>query len=100
VYRKCGTPTCRCHEADEYRHRQVMVCRKEGGRSHSTHIPKDLEGEVREWHEEYRRVKQVMKEISAVSEEMVRRYAGAKKAGSRKVALRRVEGPEEGAGRP
>jgi hypothetical protein len=96
VHRKCGTPTCRCHEADEYRHRQVMLCRKEGGRSHSTHIPKDLEGEVREWHEEYRRVKQVLKELSAVSEEIVRGYAGAKKARGKKAELQVVAIDEEG----
>lgn len=95
VHRKCGTPTCRCHQADEYRHRQVMLCRKEGGRSHATHIPKDMEAQVREWHQEYRRVKQLLKEISAVSEEIVRSYVKAKKAGRREAALRVVENTEK-----
>ena len=78
--RKCGTPSCRCHQADEYRHRQVMLCKKVKGRSHATHIPKDLEEEVRAWNDEYKRIKELLKDTSAISEQIIRRHVQERKA--------------------
>jgi hypothetical protein len=83
VNRRCGTPTCRCHRDDAHRHRQVMLCRKVRGRSHSTHVPRDLEKTVRQWNEEHKRVKQLLKEISELGEQIVRGYAADKRASQR-----------------
>lgn len=95
--RKCGTPSCRCHQADEYRHRQVMLCKKVAGRSHSTHIPKDLEDQVRAWNEEHKRIKAVLKDISAISEQIIRRHVQERKA--RKRAAKGLKLVEPGSGK-
>ncbi len=90
VHRRCGTPSCRCRQADEFRHRQVMLCRKVAGRSHATHIPKEAEEDVRRWSEEHRRVKALLKEISALSEQMIRGYADMHRVARRQASLRLV----------
>lgn len=82
-HRKCGTASCRCHRADEYRHRQVMLCKKVAGRSHATHIPKELEEQVRGWNEEHKRIKGLLKDISAISEKIIRRHVQERKARKR-----------------
>jgi 5-methylcytosine-specific restriction endonuclease McrA len=77
VHRKCGTPACQCHVDESRRHRQAMLCRKVEGRSYSTHIPKDLEETVREWNEEFKRAKGLLKEISDLSEQIVRGHVAS-----------------------
>jgi hypothetical protein len=86
VDRKCGTPSCRCHHGGP-RHRQVALRRRQDGRSHSTHVPKQLEETVRQWNEEHKRVKRLLKEISALSEQIIRSYVSSRK----KPRLRLVE---------
>ena len=94
VYRACGTPTCKCHRGEK--HRQVTLCKKIQGRSHATHIPKDLEEEVRQWNQEHKRVKQLLKEISDLSEQIIRRYVSSRKAVRKRPALQLIEGPIRG----
>jgi hypothetical protein len=79
VHRCCGTASCRCHTEESRRHRQVMLCRKVEGRSYSTHIPKDLEETVGEWNEEFKRAKRLLKEISDLSEQIVRGYVACRR---------------------
>ena len=79
VHRKCGTAACQCHVDESRRHRQVMLCRKVEGRSYSTHIPKDLEAAVREWNEEFKRAKGLLKEISDLSEQIVRGHVASRR---------------------
>jgi len=57
-----------------------MLCKKVKGRSHATHIPKDLEEEVRAWNDEYKRIKELLKDISAISEQIIRRHVQERKA--------------------
>jgi hypothetical protein len=83
VHRKCGTPACQCHVDESRRHRQTMLCRKVEGRSYSTHIPKDLEETVREWNEEFKRAKGLLKEISDLGEQIVRGYAASRRQATR-----------------
>jgi hypothetical protein len=79
VHRRCGTPACGCHQDDSRRHRQVMLCGKVGGRSHSTHIPRDLEEQVRRWNEEHKRVKAVLKDICTLGEQIIRRHVAERR---------------------
>ena len=98
VNRKCGTPTCKCHHGGE-RHRQVSLCKKVAGRSHTTHVPKDLEETVRCWNEEHKRVKKLLKEISALSEQIIRSYVSSRRAAKKKPSLRVLKGPRRGKGK-
>jgi hypothetical protein len=79
VHRKCGTASCQCHVDESRRHRQAMLCRKVEGRSYSTHIPRDLEETVREWNAEFKRAKGLLKEISDLSERIVRGYVAGRR---------------------
>lgn len=83
VHRRCGTAACQCHVDESRRHRQVMLCRKVEGRSYSTHIPKDLEETVREWNEEFKRAKGLLKEISDLSEQIVRGHVASRRRQNR-----------------
>jgi hypothetical protein len=83
VHRCCGTASCRCHVDDSRRHRQVMLCRKVEGRSYSTHIPKELEQRVREWNDEFKRAKGLLKEISDLSEQIVRGHVTSRRRAAR-----------------
>jgi len=98
VHRKCGTPSCGCHQDDSRRHRQVMLCGKVDGRSHSTHIPKELEERVRQWNEEHKRIRSVLKDISAISEQIIRRYVAERRERDRAAKSLRLlpGGPQNG----
>lgn len=97
VNRKCGKSTCRCYDGGEG-HRQVSLCRKEAGRSHATYIPKDLEEDVRRWNQEHKRVKKLLKDISALSEQIIRSFVSSRKAAKKKPSLRVLNGPGRGKG--
>lgn len=95
--RKCGNPKCRC--ADGERHRYLMLCRKEQGRSKALTVPLDLHGQVTKWNAEHKRVKALLKEISALSEQIIRGYVTAKRATRRQERVQRLDGAEVSADR-
>ena len=78
VERQCGTAGCKCHHGGPG-HLQVSLCKKVAGRSHATYVPKDLQEEVRQWNAEHKRVKRLLKEISALSEQIIRSYVSSRK---------------------
>ncbi len=86
--RKCGSPKCRCATGD--RHRYLMLCRKELGRSQAITVPVDLHETVRAWNAEHKRVKALLKEISGLSEQIIRGYVAAKRAAHRQEQFERV----------
>jgi hypothetical protein len=90
MYRKCGTASCHCHHGGEG-HRQVALCKKVEGRSWATHVPKDLEETVRQWNDEFKRVKLLLKEISALSDQIIRSYVSSRKAERKKASVRVVD---------
>jgi len=77
VHRTCRTPGCRCQRGE--RHEAVLLCKKVAGRSHATYIPKDLEATVREWNAEYKRQRDLLREISALSEQIIRLHVQSRK---------------------
>ena len=72
THNRCGNPNCRCARGEK--HEKTILCRKVAGRSHATYVPKELVGPVREWAARYQRAKQLLKEISAVNEALIRAY--------------------------
>jgi hypothetical protein len=69
---QCGNPHCRCARGEK--HEKTILCRKVAGRSHATYVPKELVAAVREWTARYQQAKQLLKEISAVNEALIRAY--------------------------
>jgi hypothetical protein len=78
VHRTCRTPGCHCQRGE--RHEALLLCKKVSGRSHATYIPKDLADTVREWNAEYKRLRDLLREISALSEAIIRLHARSRKA--------------------
>ena len=60
--RVCGNPNCRC--AKGQKHVSLYLSRSEGGRPKMLFIPKHYEAMVKRWIKNYRRVKELMEEIS------------------------------------
>ncbi len=67
---KCGNPRCKCARGD--RHEAYVLSKKVRGKTVTTHIPRDLLDEVKSWAEEQKRIKELMREISDLSERIIR----------------------------
>ena len=78
---KCGKPGCRCAEGEP--HEACVLTRKVRGKTVTTHVPRDLRDEVRAWAEEHKRVKALLKEISALSERIIRIHVRTSRAVAR-----------------
>lgn len=78
---KCGKPGCRC--ADGQPHQASALTRKLRGHTVTTHVPRDLCDEVRQWTEQYRRLKALIKQISSLSEQIIRRHVPTSRAVAR-----------------
>jgi hypothetical protein len=73
VPRKCGSPACACARGVT-KHQALILCKKVHGRSVATYIPKALQEQVRGWQHEYQRMKRLVKAISAINEQIIRRH--------------------------
>ncbi|MFA6243113.1 MAG: DUF6788 family protein [Candidatus Hydrogenedentales bacterium] len=67
-----------------------LLTLKEGGKTRSVYVPKDLVKEVRSWIRNHRRLKQAMSEISTMSIGIIQGH----------VARKRTRGPDGGAKSP
>jgi hypothetical protein len=69
--RRCGVPTCHCATGDGH----SVVCvgvMMPGGKSMQVTVPLELVPVVRQWTENYRRVWQLIEEVSSVNRELLR----------------------------
>ncbi len=62
--RSCGKPNCRC--ARGQKHRAVYLVASKGGKLQQLFIPKALESKAQQWVDEYRRVRELLEEISGL----------------------------------
>jgi hypothetical protein len=76
--RKCGSATCECAHGVT-KHRAMILCKKVNGRSVATYVPKELWKQVEDWNREHKRLKKVLKEISAINEQIIRRHVQDKR---------------------
>ncbi|MFH2001352.1 MAG: DUF6788 family protein [Planctomycetota bacterium] len=90
IHSECGTKNCRCHQGQK--HRSVRLCRKETGKSQAIYVPRDLEEEVRQWNEEHKRIKALLKEISLLSEQIIRGYVKNQRSGLKPKDLKVLRG--------
>lgn len=77
----CGNPNCRCARGEK--HRSHILTKKVRGKSKSLYVPVDMVEDVRRWVEEHRRVKMLLKDISDLSEKIIRAHVGTKRAKAR-----------------
>ena len=71
---RCGRPECRCHHGGPLHTGQHLTF-KEGGKTRSVYVPKELLPEVRAWIAEHKRLKQLLQEIHRLSLALVRTHA-------------------------
>ena len=60
--RVCGNPNCRCAKGEK--HVSLYLSHSQGGRTRKLFVPKKYEARVKRWIENYRRVRQLMEEVS------------------------------------
>lgn len=69
--RKCGKPGCACHH-DGPKHPVLFVTWKEGGKTVSLYILRQLEVAVKEWTENYKQLKTLIRQVFEVPRQLVR----------------------------
>lgn len=69
--RFCGRKNCTCHTSGQ-KHPVMYVTWKENGKTVSLYIPKNLETEVKSWVENYKRLKELIRQISDTQKDIVR----------------------------
>lgn len=97
VARKCGSPSCPCAQGVA-KHQAMILCKKVNGRSVATYVPKALWSQVREWNREHKKIKRVLKDLSAISEQLIRNHVGDRRRRTQRPSLRLL-GEESSEGR-
>jgi len=69
--RICGRENCVCHTSGQ-KHPVMYVTWKENGKTVSLYIPKNLEAEVKSWVENYKGLKELIRQISNIQKDIVR----------------------------
>jgi len=82
VARKCGSPNCPCAQG-VVTHQAMILCKKVAGRSVATYVPKALWEEVRAWNTEHKKIKRVLKDLSAIGEQIIRNHVAEKRQAQR-----------------
>ena len=100
---KCGKPGCRCARGEL--HEACVLTRKVRGRTVTTHVPRDLRQEVDAWTRQYRQLRVLLREISQVSERIIRIHVRTNRAAARNRSRRaptrpRCTGPCSGTSSP
>jgi hypothetical protein len=82
VTRKCGSPNCPCAQG-VVKHQAMILCKKVNGRSVATYVPKTLWSQVRAWNAEHKKLKRVLKDLSAIGEQLIRNHVGDRRRAAR-----------------
>lgn len=69
--RFCGKKNCACHHGGS-KHPVLYVTWKERGKTVSLYIPRKLENDVRRWVQNYRKLKELTREVSDIQKQIVR----------------------------
>ena len=75
---RCGRPSCRCQHGGPL-HTGQHVTFKEGGKTRSVYVPKELLPEVRSWLAEHRRLQALLREIHHLTVALLRGRARYRK---------------------
>ena len=69
--RFCGKEKCACRHGGS-KHPVVYVTWKEKGKTVSLYVPRKLENEVRRWVLNYRKLKELTREVSDIQKQIIR----------------------------
>jgi hypothetical protein len=94
VARKCGSSNCPCAQG-VVTHQAMILCKKVAGRSVATYVPKDLWEQVRAWNAEHKKIKRVLKDLSAIGEQIIRNHVGEQREARRVRKSLKVVGSQD-----
>jgi hypothetical protein len=69
--RFCGKKNCICHQGGS-KHPVLYITWKEQGKTVSLYVPRRLESEVIGWVQNYKRLKDLIREISEIQKQIIR----------------------------
>ena len=69
--RFCGKKNCACHHGGS-KHPVRYVTWKEKGRTVSLYVPRKLENDVRRWVQNYRKLKELTRQVSDIQKQIIR----------------------------
>lgn len=75
--RRCGKPGCRCEDGEL--HESLAFTYKQAGKSVLVHIPEHLDAEAVEAQNDYRKLKALVEELSAVNVKILKHNAVGKR---------------------
>lgn len=78
---RCGNPTCKCARGEK--HSSWCLTYKHKNRTRTVHVPRAMLQEVEQWAKEYRRAKQLLKEISYQSVQIIQHHVRERRAVAR-----------------
>jgi hypothetical protein len=82
IYRKCGATNCRCAKGGK-KHPAYLLTSKVRGKTKAVYVPVDKVDEVRQWTQEYRKLKRSIKAISDLHEKLIRLHVSEKRKAAR-----------------
>lgn len=77
IRKKCGRPGCHCLTGEG--HPGFLLTYKEKGKTHSVYVPQDLVPEVRQWTNEYKRIKLLIRQITQLALARIRTHVRTQK---------------------
>jgi hypothetical protein len=80
----CGNPNCKCARGDK--HENYYLTWKVKQKTRTKYIPVDMEGEVRNWTEQYKRLKKLIAEVTELQRKIIKQHGVEKKAKRKKAA--------------
>ena len=69
--RFCGKKNCACHQGGS-KHPVLYVTWKEKGKTVSLYVPRKLENNVQRWVQNYRKLKELTREVSDIQKQVIR----------------------------
>ena len=72
-YKRCGKPGCKCAEGRGHGPKYYLSISHPGKNPEMDYIPGELLEKVEEYLENYRKVKEILKELCAINRELLRR---------------------------
>lgn len=74
----CGNPKCKCARGEKHR-AQHLTFKDKNQKTVSVYIPADALPEVKEWTQEYKRIKDLLQQISDLQTQILRRHVTEKR---------------------
>jgi len=81
VRRRCGNPNCKCARGEP--HQAHVLTLKTKGKTQTLHVPIALLEDVQAWVKEHKRIKKLLREISNLGLNIIRRHVPASRAEKR-----------------